>query len=604
MALVSDMLFLFSSRTKRKIVILFAAMVFTALMEVAGVASIMPFMMALKDPELLQHNKILLWVGSVSGLSETYSLRSIAGVVVLMLLVMTNVAWLCTNWLLLRFSHGQVHNISTKLLHHYVHQPYEFFLGRNSADLSKNILTEVGRVTVSMILPMLQLLSKAVVIIFLIGLLLFVDSTLAIVSTLVIGIAYTSIYLVIRKRLSRYGRALVGTEGERFKAISETFGGIKEVKLAGCYDYFEQKFSRASLRFARTYTLAESMATLPRYILEMIAFGGIISIALYLLATKENPNDVLPILALYAFVGYRLMPAMQQIYYCVVKIRYNRAALENIARELRTASGKHTEISEAHPLPFQQKLELKKIHYSYPGSRPILKDVSLTIGVNTTIGLAGMSGAGKTTLIDIILGLLPPSSGHMEADGMAINAENMRGWQSQIGYVPQHIYLLDDSIAGNIAFGLPAEKIDRAQLERAAKRAHLHEFILSLPQGYDAPVGEKGIKLSGGQRQRIGIARALYHEPRLLVLDEATSALDTVTENSVMDAINEISGQVTLIIIAHRLTTLRQCNTIHLIEDGHVSASGNYDDLEKKSAAFRTFTAVRSSDHASPEAAR
>lgn len=599
MSQLNEFKVLFPAKAKRQLIVLFCAMVFTALMEVAGVASVMPFMVALNDPQLLEHNKPFLTFAETLGLTPMFSLRTIAGVLVLVLLVLTNCAWLFTNWLLLRFSHGQIHSISNRLLGHYIHQPYEFHLTHNSADLSKNILTEVGRVTTSVILPMLQLLAKATVTLCLIGLLLFVDAALAITSALVIGTAYIAIYMVIRKRLTRYGQALISTESERFKTVSESFGGIKEIQLSGRYSYFEQKFSQASRRYANIFTIAESMATLPRYILEMIAFGGIIAIALFLIATRENPNDVLPILALYAFVGYRLLPAMQHIYYCSVKIRYNRAALTNIVRELRSVNRVSPEAEL--PIPaLAQKLDLVDISYCYPGSRQILNTISLSIKANTTIGLAGMSGAGKSTLADIILGLLAPTSGHMMVDGQIITAEHRGSWQSLMGYVPQHIYLLDDTIAANIAFGLPPEQIDQQKLQAAAKRAHLEEFIQSLSDGYNAFVGERGVKLSGGQRQRIGIARALYNNPRILVLDEATSALDTMTEHAVMEAISEMAGEVTLIIIAHRLSTLRKCDAIHLMADGKVIATGSYAQLLEQSAEFRAF-AAHDKNHPSPD---
>lgn len=585
-----NLLFLFPGRDRLKLGMLLGAIVTNALFEVAGVASIMPFMALIASPDAMMNNRFLAHISATLNIHTARDMQMATGALTLALLFLSNISALVANGLLLKFSHSRSHVVSKRLMQHYMAQPYEFFLHHNTADLSKNILTEVQRMTGAVIIPALQLAARSIVAVCMVGLLLMLHPMMTLVAAGSIGTLYALIYLAIRRRLARNGRAVIEAESARFVILSEAFGGIKDVLLSHRQSFFESRFEAASSRHARYTTVAESLSLLPKYVLELMAFGGMVLMALYLLHTQTDASHTLPTLAIYAFAGYRLMPAMQQIYGSLVLVRYHGAALTMVVNELQHLPSTTASSTTPPPLSFHSPLQLDHVSYAYPNSTAVLHDISMTIAPRTTVGLAGVSGAGKTTLVDVILGLLPPSSGTLRIGDIAITAENLRSWQALLGYVPQHIFLTDDTIAANIAFGIPAEEMDAKNIERAAKRAHLHDFVMAQPKGYQTLVGENGVRLSGGQRQRIGIARALYREPSVLVLDEATSALDNITENAVMEAIAEMSGALTIIIIAHRLSTLKMCSHIHFMEAGRVLASGAYQDLLTHSEAFHALT--------------
>jgi ATP-binding cassette, subfamily B, bacterial PglK len=327
----------------------------------------------------------------------------------------------------------------------------------------------------------------------------------------------------------------------------------------------------------------------PRFALEAIAFGGMLLLILYLMARSGSFAGALPIIALYAFAGYRLMPALQQIYDAFTQLRFAGPALDALHQDLSSLQAADAQHGPLSPLLLTQAIELNQVSYRYPNApHPALKGIDLTIPAHSTVGFVGATGSGKTTMVDVILGLLEPQEGHLSVDGLPITAAKRRQWQRAIGYVPQHIYLADDSVAANIAFGVNPKDIDPQAVERAAKIANLHEFVVNdLPQSYATTVGERGVRLSGGQRQRIGIARALYHNPQVLILDEATSALDNLTEQAVMEAVNNLGHDITIILIAHRLSTVRQCDQIYLLERGEVKAGGTYEELAASNQQFK-----------------
>jgi ATP-binding cassette, subfamily B, bacterial PglK len=587
-AFLRNMLFLFPGRDRLKLLVLLCAIIITAIFEVAGVASIMPFMALIASPEAAISNPLILRFSTMLHLEDVRAMQMAAGAFTLGFLFLSNMSALVANWLLLKFSHSRSYVVSNRLFKHYLAQDYAFFLTRNSSELGKNILSEVPRMSGAVIIPALQLIARSVVAFFMVSLLVVLYPMMTLVAAGAIGSLYAVIYLFTRRRLLANGRTVIAADNLRYRMASEAFGGIKNVLITGQQAFFESRFNMATSRYARCTAVAECLSLLPKYVLELIAFGGMVLIALYLLHTQSDPSHVLPTLAVYAFAGYRLMPAMQQIYGNMVLIRYHGVALTNVVNELKQLPSIEISHVPAAPMQFDAPLSIEHLSYAYPNGTPVLHDISLTIQPRTTVGFAGASGAGKTTLVDVVLGLLPPSSGVLRVGTRVITAENRRSWQALLGYVPQQIFLTDDTVAANIAFGLEPHEISQEKLERAAKRAHLHDFILSLPHGYQTVVGENGVRLSGGQRQRIGIARALYREPSMLILDEATSALDNITENAVMEAIAEMSGELTIIIIAHRLSTLKACTHIHLMDAGGVVASGSFEALLANSAAFRT----------------
>ena len=330
---------------------------------------------------------------------------------------------------------------------------------------------------------------------------------------------------------------------------------------------------------------------MPRFVLEAIAFGGILLIILYILANTGSVNDAIPIISLYAFAGYRLMPAIQVIYLSSTRLKFVGPALDKIINDIKNLKPLNLNQNQG-VLNFNKAIDLKNISYNYPNSqRTSLKNINLSIPNSSRVGIMGQTGCGKTTMVDIILGLLDPEKGTLEVDGQIIKDQNRRSWQRSIGYVPQQIYLSDDTIAANIAFGVDPKDINKDLVERASKIANLHEFVINeLPDQYETSVGERGIRLSGGQRQRIGIARALYHNPKVLILDEATSALDDQTEKVVMEAIHNLDKNITIIIIAHRLSTIKNCDIVYLLEKGELKNTGTFEEIIKANNNFDTIT--------------
>jgi ABC-type multidrug transport system fused ATPase/permease subunit len=590
---------LLSSHERRQIKWLLLATFVMALIEVTGVASILPFMAVVSNVNIIHTNRYLAELYQYFEFSSTDNFLMFLGLAVLGILAIGNGFSAFATWLLMRFAFLSGHSLSERLLAKYLSHPYIFFLNRNTADLNKNILSEVHRFMAGVLIPSIRMLTKFVVVLCILGLLVLADPLLALIATLVLGGAYVAIYSVIRKKLARIGKESVGLAGQRFKLASETLGAIKDLKLSGRDGVFLKRYSESSRQYALHEATSEVISLLPRYALETLAFGGILLIVMYLLGVKQNVGQVLPLIALYAFAGYRLLPALQQIFSGLTKLRYNSAVItvlhSDLVQQLSIPLEAENLVS-TQPLEIRDKIELRNIVYCYHGSSAaVIKGLNLTIKANMTIGIVGPTGSGKTTAIDIVLGLLSPDSGSLVIDDTEVRASNLRGWQKNLGYVPQNIFLSDDTIARNIAFGVPDTEIDHAAIQRAAKIANLHNFVVrDLPKGYQTVIGERGVRLSGGQRQRIGIARALYHDPKVLILDEATSALDGITENAIMDAIHNLSHQKTIIMIAHRLTTVKECDVIYMLDMGNVVGYGTYSELMESNPQFRKMANITS----------
>lgn len=587
---------LLTRRERRNLYILFVAVLVMASLQVASVASIMPFLSVASDPEVIQENQYLHWAYSTFGFEQRSSFLIALGIGAFTVLVISNGLIVLTRWAMERYAWGRNHSLSRRLLRSYLYRPYEYFLTRNSAELGKNILEEVKEVTDQMLKPALRGVAKGVVALFIVGFLVYFDPVVALMVSAVLGTAYGGIYIVVRDQLDRRGANRVAANTKRYQFVGEAFGGIKEVKIQGKEEAFLDQYDDPSKQYARNQALYRVIKKAPRYFIEAVAFGGIILIAVYLIAVEENIQQVIPVLGLYAFAGYRLLPALQEAFHGLASARFNVAALNKLHHDLDAAFGPADADLEAdsdgsgRSLSLDDTLALQGVSYRYPESdEAAIKDLSLEIPARTTVGFVGRTGSGKTTAVDIILGLLRPQEGTITIDGTPLHEDNLRQWQREIGYVPQHIYLSDDSVARNIAFGVPRDEIDFEAVKDAARRAHIYEFVTeSLPEKWETVVGERGVKLSGGQRQRIGIARALYRGPSVLVFDEATSALDQSTEASVMEAIYELEGEHTLLVISHRLSTVQRADNIVMLEDGKKVGEGQYEELLHEHSKFRS----------------
>ena len=574
---------------KRAIYLLFM-IIFMAFLDTLGVASILPFMAVLTNPEIIETNIILnslFLYSEIFGIKDQQEFLFGLGIMVFVLLVTSLGFKALTIFVQDRFVYMREYSISKRLVEGYLHQPYSWFLNRNSSDLGKNILSEVTEVIAKGIHPFILLIANSIVTISLVLLLFITDPKLALIVGSLLGLAYFSIYSISRNYLEKIGNERFENNKDRFTLVSEAFGASKEVKFGRLERYYSKRFSRTAQIYAKSNTSAAIIANLPRFALEAVAFGGVIMLILYLMTIKGDFVSSLPIICLYVFAAYRLMPAIQQIYRSLTQLRFSNKAIKTLSENLNSLSTVKIKKSQ-NKLPFKKSINLRNIDYSYPNSlKASLSDISIEIKAKSCVGLVGVTGSGKTTIIDIILGLLEPQKGELEVDGQIINNQNINQWQQSIGYVPQFIYLSDDTVAANIAFGVDPENISQKSVENASKIANLHEFVINeLPKQYQTSIGERGIRLSGGQRQRIGIARALYHNPKVLILDEATSALDNQTEQVVMDAVNNLNKDITIIIIAHRLTTVSKCDNIFYIEKGRLKRQGDFETLSKSIKLF------------------
>lgn len=580
---------LLSPKERARAALLLVMILIMALLEVIGVASIMPYMAVLADQKLIETNAALNFAYVSFGFTDARAFLLFLGVIVFVILVCSQGFKTITTYAQLRFIYLLEYGIARRLVDGYLNQPYVWFLNRHSADLAKNVLSEVGLVVHGMLLPMITLVAQISVAMALLLLLVVVDHKLAMMVGGGLVLAYGVMYALMSGFLSRIGRERKTANQRRFTVLSEAFGAAKEIKIGGLEGVYVERFSQPALVYAKHQASASSVSQLPRYVLEAMAFGGILALTLYLLSKGGGISSALPVIALYAFAGYRLLPAIQNIYVSLTQLRYGGSALDNLHADLISLNTPTKKTASHNALILEKNITLSAIEFRYPNTEsPVLNGLDLSIPARSIAGLVGATGSGKTTAVDLIMGLLEPASGKLEVDGVAINESNIHLWQRSIGYVPQQIFLADDSIAANIAFGVESLEIDMGSVERAARIANLHDFVASeLPSGYSTIIGERGVRLSGGQRQRIGIARALYHNPQVLILDEATSALDNLTERAVMEAVGNLGHKITIILIAHRLTTVRECDVIYMIDRGKVIGHGKFEDLLAESESFR-----------------
>ncbi|NQV72631.1 ATP-binding cassette domain-containing protein [bacterium] len=581
---------LLSSLEKRQGVQLIGLVIFMAIFDVAGVASIMPFLAVLADPGSVQTNPFLNTVFTKSGIQSIDTFLLFLGVTVFLALVISIAFKAFTTYRLLKFTYFRNYSISTRLIKGYFRQPYEWFLSRNSSELGSSILSEVQQVVDLALVPAVNLFANGSISLALLGLLVFADPFLAFIVGSILVLSYGAVYLGTRKYLGKIGGQRIEANNERFRAVNEAFLSIKMAKLMGIENYFLKNYEVPAKRFANYTTGAQIAAHLPRYVLELVSFGGMIAVILVLMLSGKDFVSALPLIGLYAFAGFRLMPALQQVYYGVSTLRYSSAAIEKLSSDIRMIESSAQSIPNGLGITVLDSIVLHEVSYSYPNqSELMLSKQSMKIKKGSIIGLVGATGSGKSTIIDLLMGLLVPQEGTLQIDGTAVSGYNLAAWQKSIGYVPQEILLSDFSIAENIALGNEIAKIDFDRVAEVAQIACIHEFVqMSLPDKYYTKVGERGTRLSGGQRQRIGLARALYCRPKLLILDEATSALDVVTERTVIKSILKCDPDMTIVMIAHRFSTLENCDTIFVVENGRLTSNGDYLDMLKNNASHFT----------------
>ena len=588
---LKKLLYLLTNHERKSAILLLVMILFMALLDMIGVASIMPFIAVMTKPELVETNIILSTMyktSSMFGVETNQQFLYALGIGVFLLLIISLTFKALTSYAQVRFTSMREYSIGKRLVEGYLHQPYSWFLNRHSADLGKTILSEVGLIVNKGFGSMINFISQCAVTISLLVLLILVDIKLTFIVFLTLGTAYGLMYKFSQNLVNQIGIKRLKANEWRFTILNEAFGAFKDVKVGGLEENYVKRFAVPAKTLAHQSALLSIISQFPRFALEAVAFGGIVLVVLYLMTKSDGIMSVMPLIALYAFAGYRLMPALQKIYVSLTELRVVGPSLDNIYDDLVNLS-KNNKNDDINLLHFNKSISLKNVNYNYPNaSKTALKNININISAQTTVGLVGATGSGKTTTADIILSLLEPQKGTIEVDDIIINNHNRRAWQNNIGYVPQEIFLSDDTISANIAFGVDPKKIDINAVEHASKIANLHDFVINeLPLKYQTTVGERGVRLSGGQRQRIGIARALYHRPKLLILDEATSALDNLTEHIVMEAVHNLRKNITIILIAHRLSTVKNCDKIFLFNKGQLEGQGTFEELIKLSDNFR-----------------
>ena len=561
-----------------------------ALAQVLGVASVLPFLTLVANPDSLTGSAAYQRVNAVLHLSSTREAIIVAGVASLVALVVSNGIAALTAYFEARYVWRLHQQLQFRLMRTYLGRPYEFFLNRNSAELGKNILEEVSFVVNGVVVPVLQIVSSILVALFIVGLLGFAQPLLGLIVLAIFGTLYATAFLLVNRFLTRIGRERVEVGRGRFQAIRESFAAIKDVKAHGHERVFLGDFDHFSRTWAGISMQQNVIGQTPRFLLEIFAFGGIIAFVLYFLARGEDIASILPMLGLYAFGSYRLMPSLHRIYEQTARLRGSIPALDVLYDDARDSTTTATDSPRpATPMAVHDGVALNGVRYRYPGAQhDALAGIHARFEPDTIVALVGGTGAGKTTLIDLLLGLLQATDGSILVDGEPIDSARRGAWQAALGYVPQQIFLADTTVAGNIAFGVPVDQIDRERMREAARAANIYDFVMDeLPRGFDTMVGEQGMRLSGGQRQRIGIARALYRDPAVLVLDEATSALDSVTEDTVIRGIRDLSRTRLVVMVAHRISTVRHCDAIFVLDRGRLVDRGTFDELLARSPLFR-----------------
>jgi ABC-type multidrug transport system fused ATPase/permease subunit len=577
-------------------------MMLVGLLDLAGVAMVLPFLGVLADPTLVERVPPLARAYAWLGFESTSAFLRALGATTFALVLAGVGARALSFYRATLFARQVNTSLGTRRLRRYLARPYEWFLGQHSAELSRAVLQEINEIVNNSVISSLRLIASAWQIALLTGLLLLVEPVGALTIGTLLLLSFAAVDRTTRQGVEAMGRSRRRANRARFQATGEALGGIKEIKAMGLEEVYLARYAEPSRRLAAYQARLSLVSELPRFALETLTFGGMILFTLYLMWANEGAVErVVPTLGALAFAALRLMPTAQLMFRDVAAMRFGRAALAGLRDDMalpvapphpdgaRGAAGAGGAGGAGDAAPrLTRALTMRGVGYSYPGAPgPALRDVSLTIRAGSAVAICGATGAGKSTLLDLLLGLVAPEAGVISVDGAALDAAGRRSWTRRVGYVPQSIFLADDSVAANVAHGVPRDRIDMERVRRAVRLARLEEVVEALPEGYGTFVGDRGVRLSGGQRQRLGIARALYLDTDVLIFDEATSALDPATEAEVMAAIRGLRGRRTLVIVSHRLSSLGWCDDIVLMAAGRIVEQGSPEQLDTSSPAFR-----------------
>lgn len=565
--------YIFTRYDKKMILLLMIITVIGSVLELLGVTIFLPFVNIIMYPNYVQDNPILNWFYVKGGFTTEKGFEVFLCVIIILIYVIKNVYLILQKNMTYKFSFHIQKTLATKLLNSYMKQPYTFHLRKNVAELQRALQEDVANFS-GFVMQAMELIAELGVCTLLGIYLLTVSKTITIV---VVGLLIVCVFgfTAGTKRLSKgLGKDCQNYKAKIYQWINQSLGGIKEVKILTREDYFLTSYAEYYGKYTKALQILRLIAMIPKYIVEAVCMTGLVlAIIIKILFGEADMIHFIPQLTVFATAAFRLLPSVGRINGYVTQMLSYLPSIDLVYNDLKEVEKYHDERQheEAGVFELSNEIHVDHVTFRYPdGAEDIVQNVDFTIPKGKTVAFIGPSGAGKTTMVDIILGLLQPTEGYVLADQMDIHKNPMK-WHRQIGYIPQTIYLADDTIRANIAFGIFEDEIDNEAVSRALKQAQLDEFVNTLPEGIDTYVGDRGVRLSGGQRQRIGIARALYHNPEILVLDEATSALDNDTEAAVMKSIDGLHGMKTMLIIAHRLTTIRNADIIYEVVDGHVT---------------------------------
>lgn len=578
-------------RDVRDGVLLTLLMFGAAIFEAVGIGIVMPFVSLLAHPEMADRYAALAWIKSTAGVTTQTGLVTTFGLMLVAVFLLKNVYLVVVQYAQSSYIYSRQIRLENHLLETYLRRPWVFHLQHNSSTLIHAVSVEVSQVFTHVVVSLFVVAVESLSLLVMALLLVAIEPVAVPAVGLILGLTSFTFYRLIHRRATRVGERQRKMQADMLQAVQQGLGGVKEARLLGCEDYFVREYTRQSAPFAKSLVLHRMLGLAPRYVLETTGILALVLITIAMYARGADEKQILPVLGALAVAAVRILPSTSHIIGSISLIRFVKPSVDALWKALDPwpGDGKHgSKGHDAEPLPLQKQIELKDVSYTYPNAAsPSLKSVSLSIRRGESIAFVGGSGAGKTTIVDVLIGLLTPDKGAIEIDGQRLDGDFITRWQRAIGYIPQTVFLSDTTIRKNIAFGVDEDDIDDDRLNRAIEAARLDDLVRSLPKGLETFVGERGVRLSGGQRQRIGIARALYLEPKVLVLDEATSSLDGVTEREIVEAIERLRSDRTMIVVAHRLSTVRACDRLVLMEGGRIADVGTWDELAGRNDDFR-----------------
>ena len=569
-----------SKRRQKQFYLLLILMMIASLFEVVSIGAIIPFLGILTAPEQVYQHQMTQPVIQLLQLTSPSQLLFPLTVVFISSALLAGIIRLFLLYVMTKMIHATGSDLSVNIYHRTLYQNYTTHIARNSSEVINGIITKTNGVVGGVIEPILVMLSSIVLIIAIMIALLSIDIVIALTSLFTFGLLYWCVIIYTRKTLQGNSQCIAEQSTQMVKSLQEGLGGVRDVLIDGTQEFYCKLYRNADISLRKASATNAFIGGSPRFVMEAVGMALIASLAYTISLRETGIAPVIPVIGALALGAQRLLPALQQAYKAYSQIKGSYSSFIDVLNLLEQPLPEYADQPQPKPIYFVKEIKLNNLNFRYTEDSPwILKNVNLSLKKGSRIGFIGVTGSGKSTLIDIVMGLLPPTEGVLIIDNQTINSRNRRAWQAHIAHVPQNIYLSDSTIEENIAFGIAKELIDHQRVKKAAQQAQIAELIEQWKDGYQTFVGERGIRLSGGQRQRIGIARALYKQANVLIFDEATSALDNETEQAVMDAIEDLGEEITILIIAHRLTTLKGCDKIIKLEKGYTVRTGSYEEV-------------------------